>query len=98
MNNTIELAFCFFLGILLAGIYFGGLWWTVQSLRRGDRVIGRYFYSFALRLAALCLAFVLILQLGPGQLISAFLGFLLFRMVVIRRFGKTGHLDSPVTD
>lgn len=79
-------------GSALGGVYFGGLWWTLQRLagrrRRLLRVGGWLALSFMVRGALVAAAFGLLAALGgwwpPGL---ALLGFLSVRWALVRRWG-----------
>lgn len=75
-----------FLGGTLVGWgYFAGLWWTVQRTQAVARPGLLLLISFLLRAAAVGLAALLALRLGPVTLVTGLLGFLLVRGFMLRR-------------
>jgi F1F0 ATPase subunit 2 len=72
-------------GALLGLMYFAGLWWTVQRVRRARHPVLLVAASFGLR-AALAVAVLFLIMSGEVmRLLVALGGFLLVRTVVLRR-------------
>lgn len=77
-------------GLLLGFLYYGGLWLTVQRLRKAERPGLLLLSSFLVRIALLL---PLLLWLSDGRferLAAAFLGFLVMRHFLTRRLGNVG--------
>lgn len=67
----------------LGGVFFGGLWWTVQRLPEAERPFRLYFGSLVIRLGTASLGFVVLLLLTDWpQLVAALIGFLLSRLIL----------------
>ena len=81
------LPLCFVGGILLGLFFYRGLKWTVDRLARGTRPALFLMASFLVRLAGVGLGFFLFLQQGLLCLAAGFLGFLLGRVFLTRRYG-----------
>lgn len=84
MNEARMLALAGVAGLLLGGIFFGGLWWTVRkgvlSPRPAPLIIG----SFALR-TVIALAGFYIVGHGHGErMLLCLLGFVVARFIVTR--------------
>ena len=86
-----EMLFSFFIGILLGGAYFAGLWETVRKLPDAEKPFRRITLSFALRMALVLSGFYLVMQGDWQRLASAMIGFLLMREMLLRRLGKTNN-------
>ena len=86
-----ELLFSFFIGIVLGGAYFAGLWETVRKLPDAEKPFRRITLSFALRMALVLSGFYLVMQGEWERLASAMIGFLLMREMLLRRLGKTNN-------
>jgi F1F0 ATPase subunit 2 len=75
-------------GVLLGGMYFGGLWWTVSRLSRFRHPYLVYFASLVCRMLVLLVGLLwIITQLGLFESIGALAGLTLARVLLIRRFG-----------
>jgi F1F0 ATPase subunit 2 len=86
-----EMMFSFFIGIVLGGVYFAGLWETVRKLPDAEKPVRRVALSFALRMALALSGFYLVMQGGWECLAAAMVGFLLMRELLLRRLGKTNN-------
>ena len=84
-------------GCLLAGIYFGGLWWTVRCLPDARRPWLWYFGSLLVRLALVLSGFWIVIAHGDWPLLAAcFLGFVGLRTVLVHFLGYSATNSSPV--
>jgi F1F0 ATPase subunit 2 len=85
---SIDAAIC--AGILLGGLYFGGLWWTVGRMPRVRNPLNLYFSSLIVRLALVLAAFYGVLSYsGWPQLVAALVGFVAARLLLICLIGRT---------
>jgi F1F0 ATPase subunit 2 len=82
MRETSILAFALFAGILLATIFYGGLWWTVRrvvsSRSSGAWLIG----SFLLRATIAVSGFYFVSREDWRSLVTCLLGFVIGRIAV----------------
>lgn len=81
-------------GALLAAGYSWGLWWTVRRLAATDRPVLWTVGSYYLRLAVLGLGFYVAGAGSFPRLAATFSGFLLVRMLILRRM-KSLQGSSP---
>jgi len=80
---TIIAAVC--AGLLLGGLYFGGLWWTVRRMPRARHPLNLYFGSLIVRLAIVLAAFYGVLSYFDWpQLVASLVGFVAARRLLIR--------------
>lgn len=85
-------------GVVLAAVYFGGLWWTVRRLPNARRPAIVYFSSLALRLAILLSGACWALSaLDAGQLIACFIAFLAGRNLLVGQLGPS-RTAPPLAD
>ncbi|MGF1579272.1 MAG: ATP synthase subunit I [Gemmataceae bacterium] len=94
--NAAEIAFSWLAGVVLAGIYFGGLWLTVKHLSERKQPWLWLMASFAIR-APLAICVFYFVLMGPpsstlSRLLAAIIGFLSVRVVMIWTLGP-----RPVT-
>ncbi len=88
IESIVYLLIAFPAGIALGLFYFAGLWMTVQRLPSARRPALLTFGSLFLRLSICVLGFYLVMGGRWDRLISALLGFLLMRRVLVRRWGE----------
>ena len=87
MNDWVWLATTLFAGLLMGGLYFGGLWLTVQRLQDARQPALLALGSLIGRLAVLLLSLYFV---TGGQLVRIgvfLLGFFIMRTIFIRRWG-----------
>ena len=72
----------------LGFVYFAGLWLTVRNLCDANSPIISLFRSFIIRAAIAMTGFYLIMNGRWDHLISALIGFILIREVLVRRLGR----------
>jgi len=89
--NMIEigwLAAALFSGVMLSGLYFGGLWITLRRLPLSRHPAILLMLSLTSRMALLLSGFYLILKVGQWDHLSvALIGFILARILLARRLG-----------
>lgn len=73
-------------GFLLGGIFFGGLWWTVNKLAANTSPAVLLIMSFLVRTAVLLAGFYFLLEAGWQYLLAAMFGFLAARTVVTFKY------------
>ncbi|MCB1985334.1 MAG: ATP synthase subunit I [Burkholderiales bacterium] len=86
MHDLLYLVLMFLCGVVLGGIYFFGLWFTVQRIHNGKHPVFWLISSMAVRMILLLLAFYLILSYGNWiHLLAVLAGFVVLRMIYTRR-------------
>ena len=85
MSDTLALALAFFAGALLGVVFFGGLWWTVQKGVTSETPALWFLGSLLLRTGLILVGFYLAAQGHWSRLAACLLGFLIARVIVVRR-------------
>lgn len=88
MNEALALLLASLAGILLGGIFFGGLWWTVRKGLASRRPALRFLGSFLLRMGIVMAGFYFIGQGDWLRLVVCLVGFVIARLFVTRFSGK----------
>ena len=101
MNEPVSLVAAVVAGILLGGMFFGGLWWTVRQGLSSQRVALWFLGSLLLRLSLVLVGFYFVLGDSWQRLLAGLLGFTVSRPIVTRFIreaaqpsrlaGETGH-------
>jgi F1F0 ATPase subunit 2 len=71
-------------GMLLGGVFYGGLWWTVQKGVSSPRPAIWFLGSFLLRTGIVLAGFYFVSGGRGDRLLACLLGFILARVVVTR--------------
>ncbi len=74
-------------GLILGGLFFGGLWLTVQRVTQLERPAGWFALSALLRLGLLCAGLWFIGHAAPLRLVGALVGFIAARVLSLRYLG-----------
>ncbi len=85
MNDILALALAFFGGALLGTFFFGGLWWTVQKGVASERPALWFLGSLLLRTGLILAGFYFVSQGHWSRLVACLVGFLIARIIVVRR-------------
>ncbi len=85
--SWIWLAPAFAAGMVLGLFYFRGLWATVKRIHDAHRPAMLIIGSYLLRTAVVMAGFYLIMGGHWERLVSALIGFLIVRQIMVRRFG-----------
>jgi F1F0 ATPase subunit 2 len=72
-------------GLVTGGLFFGGLWWTVQGLASSPRPALLAIGSLAVRLALLTAGLWVVARLGLSALLAAGVGLLIVRQWIVRQ-------------
>ena len=101
MNEPVSLVAAAVAGILLGGMFFGGLWWTVRKGLSSQRAALWFLGSLLLRLSLVLVGFYFVLGDSWQRLLAGLLGFTVSRPIVTRFIreaaqpsrlaGETGH-------
>jgi F1F0 ATPase subunit 2 len=84
MNQAIAAALSLAAGILLGGIFFGGLWWTVTKGLTAQQPALWFFGSFLLRTGILLAGLYFVGRDHWERMVIALLGVVIARVVVLR--------------
>ena len=82
MVETLILILTFLAGMVLGGLFFGGLWWTVQKGVSSPRPGLWFFVSLVLRTSTVLIGFYFIAADHWQRLLLCLLGFVLARMIM----------------
>jgi len=85
MSDILPLALALAAGALLAAVFFGGLWWTVQKGVRSERPALWFLGSLLLRTSIILGGFYFVSQGHWSRLAVCLLGFLIARIIVVKR-------------
>jgi len=88
MNEIPALALALFGGALLGVFFFGGLWWTVQKGVTSERPAFWFLGSLLLRTSLILGGFYYVSQGHWSRLVACLLGFLIARVIVVKRFAQ----------
>jgi F1F0 ATPase subunit 2 len=88
MNEIPALALAFFAGALLGVFFFGGLWWTVQKGVASDRAELWFLGSLLVRTTLILAGFYLVSQGHWSRLAICLVGFMIARLIVVKRFTR----------
>lgn len=84
MNEYLILISAFAAGVLLGGMFFGGLWWTVNKVIASHRSAVWLLGSLLLRTGITLGGFYLFASGGWKSLMACLLGFIAARLIVTR--------------
>ena len=86
MSDALQLLSALSAGVLLGFTFFWGLWLTIAGLERAQRPVRRVLTSLLLRFGVVIAGFYLLARLGSWEhVIAGVIGFVLSRLLVIRR-------------
>ena len=88
MSDIPPLVLAFVAGALLGGFFFGGLWWTVQKGIESERPALWFLGSLLLRTGAILAGFYIVSQGHWSRLVACLLGFLIARVIVVKRLTR----------
>jgi len=89
MSDILALALALFAGALLGVFFFGGLWWTVHKGVTSERPALWFLGSLLLRTGLILAGFYLVSQGHWSRLVVCLLGFLIARVIVVKRLTRT---------
>ena len=85
MSDIPALALALVAGALLGTFFFGGLWWTVQKGVTSERPALWFLGSLLLRTGVILAGFYFVAQSHWSRLVTCLLGFLIARVIVVKR-------------
>lgn len=95
MSDIPFLALAFIAGASLGAFFFGGLWWTVQKGVSSESPALWFLGSLLLRTGAVLAGFYFVAQAHWSRLAACLLGFVIARVVVVRRV-KRSQAEEPI--
>jgi F1F0 ATPase subunit 2 len=95
MNDVLPLASALCAGALLGLFFFGALWWTVYKGVASERPALWFMGSLLLRIGVVLAGFWFISQGHWSRLVAGLLGFLIARVVVVKRLAR-GSAREPI--
>lgn len=91
MNETLMLALAWVAGVLLGGIFFGGLWWTVRKGVSSKQPALWFFGSLVVRMTVALAGFYFVSGGHWERVLSCLLGFVMSSLVVTRLTRSRGE-------
>ena len=88
MSDIPALALALVAGALLGAFFFGGLWWTVQKGVTSERPALWFLGSLLLRTGVILAGFYFVSQGHWSRLVACLLGFLIARVIVVKRLTR----------
>jgi F1F0 ATPase subunit 2 len=85
--SVVFLLICFSAGLVLGGLYFAGLWWTVRRLPDSRRPGLLALASFLLRASVVLAVFYTLMNGRWHNLGASLCGFMVVRWLLTRRIG-----------
>ena len=98
MSDIPALALAFVAGSMLGVLFFGGLWWTVQKGVTSDLPAFWFLGSLLLRTGAILAGFYLVSQGHWSRLVACLLGFVIARVIVVKRLTRTPTEQTPLEE
>jgi F1F0 ATPase subunit 2 len=96
MSDFLGLALPLVAGLLLGGIFFGGLWWTVRKGISSRQPAIWFFGSLVLRMGIALAGFYLVGHGHLERLVVCLLGFIIARFIVTRLTGPPLKFNNLV--
>jgi F1F0 ATPase subunit 2 len=88
MSDILTLALMLIAGTLLGAFFFGGLWWTVQKGVTSEWPAFWFLGSMLLRTGVILAGIYFVSQGHWSRLAVCLLGFLLARIIVVKRLAR----------
>ena len=88
MSDTPALVLAFLAGALLGVVFFGGLWWTLQKGLTSETPARWFLGSLLFRTGLILAGFYLAAQGHWSRLVACLLGFLIARLIVVKRLTR----------
>jgi F1F0 ATPase subunit 2 len=84
MNDTLTLFLSGFAGLLLGGLFFGGLWWTVRKGITAKQPALWFLGSMVVRMSIVMVGFYLVSGDHWQRMLACLLGFMSARLIAMR--------------
>ena len=91
MNEALNLVLAGTVGLLLGGLFFGGLWWTVRRGVSSSRPALLFASSLLLRIGITMAGFYFVGRDHWEQLLSCLIGFAMAHLIVARVTRPSGE-------
>ena len=99
MNETVTLVLALVTGVLLGGMFFGGLWWTVCKSVSSKQPAFLFLGSLLLRTSIVLVGFYFVARGHWERLLVCLLGFVLARLIITRLTRPSGkHYTHPTRE
>ena len=98
MSEIPALALALATGVLLGAFFFGGLWWTVQKGVTSDRPALWFLGSLLVRTTMILAGFYFVSQGHWSRLAMCLLGFVIARLIVVRRLTHSPAEEQTVLE
>ncbi len=95
MSETPSLVIALAAGVVLAAMFFGGLWWTTQRGLASERPAAWFLGSPLLRMTAAVTGFYFVSHGDWRRLLACGLGFAIGRFTVIRQLRPRDDRPAP---
>jgi F1F0 ATPase subunit 2 len=95
MNEFLTLSLALVAGLLLGGIFFGGLWWTVRKGVLSKQPALWFLGSLLLRTVIILAGFYSVSGGHWERLLACLLGFVMARFIVTRLTGSAVEHHNP---
>jgi F1F0 ATPase subunit 2 len=97
MSDIPDLALVLLAGAVFGVIFFWGLWWTVQKALTSGSPALWFLGSMLVRTGLVLSGFYLVSQGHWSRLVACLLGFLLARVVVVKRLARvSAEVPTPL--
>jgi F1F0 ATPase subunit 2 len=83
MHDVLQSGVAWSVGVLLGGLFFGGLWWTTREGLASPRPALWFFGSLLVRMSVAALGFYTVARGHWERLLLCLLGFVMARVVVL---------------
>jgi len=97
MNEVLSLVPALMVGALLGGIFFGGLWWTVEKVLASQWSVPWLFGSLLLRTSIVLVGFYFVGRGYWERLFVCLLGFVIARLIVTLLLGSVEGRQNQAT-
>lgn len=84
MSDILLLLLAFAGGLIIGGIYFAGLWWTLRKSLAPDASVALLPLSLFIRVAICLTGFYLVGAGDPLRILACLLGFIAARFILLR--------------
>jgi F1F0 ATPase subunit 2 len=98
MSDILALVVAFLAGALLGVFFFGGLWWTVQKGVTSERPEVWFLGSLLLRTSVILAGFYFFSQGHWSRLVACMVGFLIARVIVVKRLTRVPREEQTPLD